>query len=236
MNMRRILATLLLLVTTTVVQAQDRPTHIRTIEVIGQGEVTVVPNEVVMNLGVETTNMSLEQAKRENDSRVQQLIKSLRDAGVAERDIQTANINIEPQYDYRADGRQFLGFMVRRTVTAKIKDVTKLEDVTSRVVSAGITSIFNYEYRTSDEKKLELDSRAKAVASAKEKAEALAKELGLKIIKAYSVVEEGYGRPIPVYRDAAMGGGLSSRPTAEGTFALGEITISSNVRVIFEVQ
>lgn len=235
--MRRLLATLLLLFTvSTATHAQDRPTHIRTVEVIGQGEVSVVPNEVVMNLGVESTNMSLEQAKRENDSRVQQLIKSLRDAGVAERDIQTANINIEPQYDYRADGRQFLGFMVRRNVTAKIKDVSKLEDVTSRVVSAGITSIFNYEYRTSDEKKLELDARAKAVASAKEKAEALAKELGLKIIKAYSVVEEAYGRPIPVYRGGAMEASMSSRPTDAGTFALGEITISSNVRVIFEVQ
>jgi uncharacterized protein len=224
--MKKILVTLLVLCTATLAQAQDRPTHIRTIEVIGEGEVNVVPNEVVINLGVETTNMSLENAKAENDKRVQQIIKTLRDAGIAERNIQTASINIEPQYDYRQDGRQFLGFMVRRNITATIKDVTRLDEVTSKTVSAGITSIFNYEYRTSEEKKFAQEAR---------KAEALAKDLGLKVIKAYAVTEDNTGRPIyPMYRRTETTS--TSMPMDASTFSLGEIVIRSNVRVIFEVQ
>jgi uncharacterized protein len=216
-------------------QAQDRPTHIRTIEVIGEGEISVVPNEVVVNLGVETTDLVLEKAKQENDQRVDQIIRTLRNAGIAERDIQTQNINIEPQYDYRADGRKFLGFMVRRNITATVKDVTRLDEVTSKTVSAGITSIFNYEYRTSDEKKFMQDARVKAVASAKEKADALAKELGLKVVKAYSAMEDNYGRPsYPMYR--GRGGETMSTTTDVATFALGEIIVRSGVRVIFEVQ
>jgi uncharacterized protein len=233
--MMKILATVFVLCVATLAQAQDRPTHIRTIEVIGEGEVNVVPNEVVINLGVETTNMSLENAKDENDKRVQQIIKTLRDAGIAERNIQTANINIEPQYDYRQDGRQFLGFMVRRNITATIKDVTRLDEVTSKTVSAGITSIFNYEYRTSEEKKFAQEARSKAVASAKDKAEALAKDLGLKVIKAYAVTEDNTGRPIyPMYRRTETTS--TSMPMDASTFSLGEIVIRSNVRVIFEVQ
>jgi uncharacterized protein len=229
-------AALLLSATAASAQVQDRPTNIRTIEVIGEGEISVVPNEVVVNLGVETTDMVLEKAKQENDRRVQQIIRTLRDAGIAERDIQTQNINIEPQYDYRAEGRQFLGFMVRRNITATVKDVTRLDDVTSKTVSAGITSIFNYEYRTSDEKKFMQDARVKAVASAKEKAEALAKELGLKVVKAYSVIEDNYGRPsYPMYRGRG-GETMATTTTDVATFALGEIIVRSGVRVIFEVQ
>jgi uncharacterized protein len=229
------IAVALLLATVGSAQAQDRPTHIRTIEVVGEGEISVVPNEVVVNLGVETTDMVLEKAKEENDHRVDQILRTLRKAGIAERDIQTQNINIEPQYDYRADGRKFLGFMVRRNITATVKDVTRLDEVTSKTVSAGITSIFNYEYRTSDEKKFMQDARVKAVASAKEKADALAKELGLKVVKAYSVMEDNYGRPsYPMYRGRA--GETMSTTTDVATFALGEIIVRSGVRVIFEVE
>lgn len=231
-----LLAFFLLLGTTAAAQTQDRPTHIRTIEVLGEGEVKAVPNEVVINLGVETTDLSLEKAKQENDRRVQQIIRTLRDASIAEREIQSQQINIEPLHDYRPEGRHFLGFMVRRNITATVKDVTRLDEVTSKTVSAGITSIFNYEYRTSDEKRLMQDALVKAVASAKEKAEALAKELGLKVVKAYSVIEDNGNGPIyPMYRGRG-GDAMATSPTEGSAFALGEIIIRSGVRVIFEVQ
>ncbi|HET6513281.1 MAG TPA: SIMPL domain-containing protein [Candidatus Kapabacteria bacterium] len=230
--MTRILATLLLLLSVNIAQAQDKPTHIRTIEVLGEGEINVVPNEVVINLGVETTDLSLEKAKAENDKRVQQIIKTLRDAGIAERDIQTQRINIEPQYDYRPEGRQFLGFIVRRQIVATVRDIARLDEITSKTVTAGITSIFNYEYKSSDEKRYRQEARVKAVASAKEKADALAKELGLRVVKAYTVTEDDMrGGPIPMYRQMDAGATQNA-----ATFALGEIMINSFVRVIFEVQ
>lgn len=231
--MKRLFATLLFLLSFNVAQAQaqDRPTQIRTIEVMGEGEVNVVPDEATINLGVETSDMSLERAKAESDKRVQQIIKTLRDAGIAERDIQTQRINIEPQYDYRPEGRQFLGFMIRRNIVANIRDIAKLDDVTSRLITAGITSIFNYEYKTSQDKKFKQEARVKAVAAAKEKAEALAKELGLRVVKAYTVIEDDQQNPgIPMYRQANSSGQDGS------VFALGEIVVRTGVRVIFEVQ
>lgn len=216
--------------------AQDRPTHLRTIEVIGEGEVGVVPNEVVLNLGIETTDPSLEKAKAENDKRVQQVLRTLRESGIEERLIRTANINIEPQYDYRESGRVFLGFLVRRTITATVKDITRLDDITSKIVTAGITSIFNYEYRSSEEKKYMNDARTKAITSAKEKAQGIARDLGLTVVKAYSVIEENENGPFnPVVNRRAV---LSSsaQPMDESSFSLGEIILHSTVRVIFEVQ
>lgn len=215
--------------------AQDRPTHIRTIEVFGEGEVGVVPNEVVLNLGIETTDPSLEKAKAENDKRVQQVLRTLRESGIAERMIRTANINIEPQYDYRESGRVFLGFLVRRTITATVKDIARLDDITSKIVTAGITSIFNYEYRSSEEVKYMNEARSKAVASAKDKAQGLARDLGLTIVKAYSVIEDNLVQPFdPVNRRGMQSS--STLPMNESSFALGEIILHSTVRVIFEVQ
>jgi uncharacterized protein len=214
----------------------ERPTHIRTIEVFGEGEIGVVPNEVLINLGIENTHKSLETAKAENDKRVRQVIQTLRDLGVEERHIQTAHVNIEPQYDYRQSGRVFLGYIVRRNINATIKDLMKLDRVTSAMVSAGITNIFNYEYRTSEETKYVHEARTKAIATAKAKAEGIAKDLGLNVVKAYSVIEENAGRPYYPINRRGMAVEQTMASNDGPTFSLGEIIVRSFVRVIFEVQ
>lgn len=224
----------LLSVSASSVSAQDRPTHIRTIEVLGEGEVTSAPNEVVLNLGIETLDKSLEKAKQENDRRVNEVLRTLRAAGIEDRFIQAAQVSIEPNYDYRPQGRVFLGFTVRRNLMITLRDLSKLEDVTAKTVSAGITSIFNYEYRSTEMAKLQEQARLKAVDNAASKARALAPALGLTLGKAYSVVEET-GRPFYPGLGRARDGAMSSE-AMPAPFIPGEIIIRTFVRVIYEVQ
>ena len=70
------------------------------INVSGSAEVKVVPDEVYLRLGVETRDISLDAAKRQNDDRIEKILKQLKKKGVPQKNIQTDFMSVEPKYDY----------------------------------------------------------------------------------------------------------------------------------------
>ena len=72
----------------------------RTIVVSGVGEVSTAPNIAFLNLGVEAEGATAAEALRKNSAQMEATLKSLRDAGVEKRDIQTSGLNVGAKYDY----------------------------------------------------------------------------------------------------------------------------------------
>ena len=70
----------------------------RTVTVTGDAEMRVVPDEVVLTLGVETNDKSMETAKRQNDQIVARLLKVAETYGVEPQHIQTEFLHVEPRY------------------------------------------------------------------------------------------------------------------------------------------
>ncbi|HEX6049086.1 MAG TPA: SIMPL domain-containing protein, partial [Gemmatimonadaceae bacterium] len=170
------------------------PTPTRSISVSGSAEVRVTPSLVNLVVGVETLNRSLAAAKAENDRRVQAVVQSMRTLGVAPKDIQTDYIQVHPEYVTRNDTVTILRhYTVRKTIAVTLNDVTRFERALSGALESGANHILNVQFLTSDLRKHRDDARARAIQAAREKAEALAREMNARVGRVISIHEGGWG-------------------------------------------
>jgi uncharacterized protein YggE len=212
----------------------EADTASRTITVTGKAEIMVVPDEAVINMGVETFQRELEDAKRENDRSVSAIISVVKDAGVSTDHIKTDYLNIQPRYRETAEERVLLGYVVRQSINIDVKDLDKLEDIISAALGVGANQIQGLEFRASDLKEHKDEARAKALEASKKKAEAMAGRLGEKIGRPLSIIEEPAGTIFPKASNFMRFGGASGEGAA-GALAAGRISISARVSVTFEL-
>lgn len=237
--------------------AADNPAFPRMIYVNGEAEVKVVPDEVVLTVGIETSNKVLNAAKNQNDKAVKEILAVMSKNGVAQKFVQTDYFTVEPRYDYRyseserRDTQVFAGYFVRKNVVITLKDIAKYEDVLSGVLEAGANHVHGIQFRTTELRKHRDRARVMAVKAAREKAQLLAGELGLKLGKAWSVTEDSGGwvswynnnywgsRQNTQYQTQnamANSGGSYSGGSEESTIAPGQISVNARVSLSFELE
>ncbi len=225
--------------------AEESP-DLSLITVTGDAEVRVVPDEVILTLGVETWNQDLSAAKNENDQKVQKIIEFAKNQKVEEKHIQTDHISIEPRYSDQWEHRKFIGYFVRKTIAITLKDTSKFEKLLSGVLEAGANYVHGIQFQTTELRKHRDEARALAIKAAQEKAVALAKELGQKVGRLHTIQEgrvgwwSGYGS----WWGARWGGAMAqniiqnvpSSTETESSVALGQIKVNANVTVSFELE
>jgi uncharacterized protein len=163
------------------------------ISVNGDAEVRVVPDEVMLTLGVETFDKVLKVSKKMNDERVTKTIAAAKSHGIAAEQIQTDYIGIEPRYQNYDVSSTLLGYVVRKTIVIRLKDLSKFEELLSDALEAGVTHVHGVEFRTTELRKYRDEARKLALKAAQEKAELLAGEAGRNVGKALSIGESSFG-------------------------------------------
>src|SRR5262249_44629482 len=114
----------------------------RTISVTGEAELRVPPDEVVLSLGVETYDASLEKAKADNDTRVEAVGRAARAHGVPQERVRTEYFVAEPRYaDNSRNEYIVLGFTVRKSVSITLRDLSVFEALLADALGAGATHI-----------------------------------------------------------------------------------------------
>jgi uncharacterized protein YggE len=219
----------------------------RRITVRGSAEIRVVPDEVVLTVGVESFHLELEDSKAENDRLTTAVIEAAKSNGIPSEHIRTDYLSIEPRFDDRYDKNQeLLGYVVRRTVALTLREVSRFENLMSAVLEAGANYVHGVDFRTTELRKHRDEARARAIEAAREKAEDLADQLGQSIGKPLSI-DEGYAGWFSSYGSwwgSRWSGGAvqnviqsapSSSPETEGPTAPGQISVSATISVTFEL-
>ncbi len=220
-----------------------------TISVSGDGEVFAVPDTATFSVTIQERAKDVAAAQTAATKKNNDVIAYLKDEGVDEKDIQTADYNVQPQYEYTngactngycAPGKQTLiGFEVTQTLTVKVKDTDKAGDLLSGVGSRGASSVSGLSFTIDDQDQLEADARDEAIADAKVKAEKLAASLGVSIVRVVGFSESEY-QPYYAYgrggvaMDAAQSMKLESAPSPE--LPVGQNKITSNVNITYEIR
>lgn len=218
------------------------------ITVSGSAEVKVVPDEIYLSLGVESRHASLEDAKQQNDERVTKAITFLKASNIKSKDIQTDFISIEPTYDSDISLTKPVAYIVRKSIEVKLTEIESFEKVLTGLLNHGITNVHGIEFRTSQLRKHRDTARAMAIRAAKEKADALAGELGVKRGKVRSVNASdlggwfsssgGYwGRRYggAMFQNAVQEAGPSG-DSEENGLSVGQISVSATVNVAFVIE
>ncbi|HUG13598.1 MAG TPA: SIMPL domain-containing protein [Thermomicrobiales bacterium] len=171
----------------------------RTINVSGTGSVSLTPDIVTMQLGVDIRNEDLGAAQQEAAETMDSLISALRAAGIAERDIQTSGYSIWLEYDYNKTPQTVVGYHVAHTVTVTVRDIDRAGATIETAVENGATVVHGVWFGLSDPSEAVKQARELAVADAQEKAEDLAR-LTQSTLGPVQSISEGYsspGQPIP---------------------------------------
>ena len=165
----------------------------RTVNVTGEAVEYVTPDEAVLRVGVETFAPDLNVSTSSNDGRGAELIQALRAAGIEEKDIQADHADLEIVYQRDGIAQGVAGYRMRRAYSITLRDVQKLDGVVRLALKSGANHLDGYELRTSQLRKYRDEVRKRAIGAAREKAEALAAELGCRIGDPVSINEGFYG-------------------------------------------
>lgn len=215
-----------------VLQAQEfRQTPM--VNVSGEGKIKVTPDQVSISVSVESKGNKAEEVKKENDTKIDAVLKSIKKFGIAKEDFQTQRVSLYPNYDYE---KKKHNYVATQTVVILLKDLNKYDAMMEDLVATGVNRIDNVEFKSSKLQQLQSEGRKLAVKDAKAKAEDFASGLGQKIGKALVISDNSQVNypPRPVmYEMKAMAAGDSA---PRETLAAGEIEVVVNVSVSFALE
>ncbi|MDO8505239.1 MAG: SIMPL domain-containing protein [bacterium] len=214
-----------------------RPTEVRdTITIAGEGKVTAIPDIATVEVGVVTEKSDVLAAQKENTSKVNELLKKVKDLKIEDKDIQTTNYQINPQYDYQSGRQTLRGYSITQSVKIKIRDLGKIGVLLSSVGEAGANQVSGVSFTIDEPEVLRQQAREKALDNAREKAKSLADHADVKLGKIVSFSESGGGMPpTPYYARAealGMGGDMAMKSP---DIQAGSLEVIVSVNVSYEI-
>ncbi len=222
-------------------------TATNTITVSGTGDVFSVPDTATFSFSVMETAKDVTTAQTTVNTKANAIIAYLKSQSVDEKDIQTTDYSVNPHYEYSQGvcttgycqpGKQTLtGYDVSESVTVKAKDTTKAGVLLSGIGSKGATNVSGLSFTVDDETALEAQARQKAITDARTKANELAKQLGVSIVRVVGFSEDGRGGPIYYAKTMAMDSSAGMGAMAPAPeIATGQNKITSTVSVTYEIK
>jgi hypothetical protein len=208
--------------------AADPTTPEHTISVSGTGSVLVSPDLADLRIGVSITRPTVEEARATAATAMNGVLGALRKLGIADADLRTSMVSLQPVYDYSRDGSapRITGYNLSNMVVATIRNLDRLSDAIDDSMAAGATTMDGITFRVADPAAAEARARRDAVAQARTRAQTLASAAGVSLGDVASISESSSGGSYPpVYYDGAAAKELST-PIQPGT---NEVTVSASV-------
>jgi len=205
--------------------AQAQP---HTISVTGTGIARLAPDIVLITLGVHTQGTDVAEAVSENNQRAAGVMEVIRQAGVADADIGTANFSVYTQQQFDATGTPTgeILYSVDNNINVTLRQIAELGDLLEAALRAGANSVQGVTYSVEDPTEALDAARLEAMRDAQDQAQQLAAAAGLQLGPVQTVGEPSY-YPVPVYAAPSYGkGGGGGVPTTAGTL---EYTVQLSV-------
>ena len=197
------------------------------VTVTGEATVSVAPDTSIIRIGVTSQGKTAREASEANAKQMTSVLAAIKSAGIADKDVQTSQLSLQPQYDPNKGGAaHLLGFQVTNQVTVKIHDIDNLPGVLDRAIAAGANEMSGIEFVVSEQSKLLDEARSEAIADAHRKAEIYARAAGAKVGHVVAI-SEASTPAAPVAMQALR---ASAVPVAPG-----EQTLRAQVIVSYEL-
>ena len=203
------------------------------LDVVATGEVRRVPDIAQINAGVVTQARTATAAIQQNAQQMNRVLAALKRAGIAERDIQTSSISLNPEYRYVENQAPVLtGYRASNEVTVRFRDIADTGAILDALVAEGANQI-NGPMLSIDNPEAALnEARQEALRTAQARAESYARALGKRVTRIAAISESGAAQPpypMPMAR-------MQAADAQESKIVPGEQTLSVSLSVTFELQ
>jgi len=201
-----------------------------------EGRVARTPDVASLSAGVVTSAATASAALAENSKAMTAMVAAVKKAGVADADIQTSSLSLQPKYRYENNREPVLtGYQASNTVALKIRNIADTGKLIDAMVLQGANQINGPSFSL-DKPEAALDeARTEAITTARARAALYAKAAGLKVRRILSITEAGAGgppQPRPMLRMAAMADAEAASPPVEP----GDVSLGVSVSVSFELE
>ncbi|MET1754599.1 SIMPL domain-containing protein [Novosphingobium sp. RD2P27] len=211
--------------------------------VTAEGTSTQQPDMALFNAGVTTQGDTASGALAENSRKMTQVIAGLKRAGIADRDIQTSNLNLNPVYaqpkrlpdgSYVEQEQRIVGYQVTNNVSVKQRKLGDYGKVIDALVSAGANQVNGPNFMLAKPEAALDEARAEAMKVARQRAQLYATAAGLRVAGITSISEAGSYAPQPaMYREMKV---TAQRADAPPPPVMGGVLENAvNVTVQFEL-
>jgi uncharacterized protein len=206
-----------------------------TLTVNAQGRVARAPDIAEVSGGVVTSAPTAAAAMRENAERMTAVVAAVKKAGIADRDIQTSGLSLQPQYRYQNNEPPVLtGYQATNTVSLRIRKIAETGRLLDTLVGVGANQISGPNFRVEAADAALDEARVAAVATARTRAELYARAAGLRVKRIASIAEGGGFEPGP--RPMMMAKAMMMDAAPAPPVAPGEVDLSINVTMVFELE
>ena len=195
-----------------------------------------VPDVATISTGVVTRGADSNAAMRQNADQMAKVMAALKGAGIAERDIQTSGINLNPRYHYQENQPpRITGYEARNNLRVKVRDLSRLGRILDTLVAEGANEINGPSFMIDKPDEAYDEARRAALEKARARADMYARTLGLRVRRIVSIDEGGgYRPPMPMMRSMAMDAVQVTGSTVTEV-APGESTLSITLNIVFEL-
>ena len=229
--MKKIFYLFTLVLVTFSAMAQNNNSITPQVNVNGEGSVKIKPDYAVITMGAEIKDLDSAKAKKQNDEIIAKMIQVIKKSAIAEKDYQTQRVNLYKTREYQ-EKKDY--FVASQTITITLRSLDNYEKLMADLMAAGANTINGVEFKSTQTEKVATEIRAKAVLNAKKKAEDYASALNQSIGKALIISDQSMVNNPRVYMmKTAM---ADESAGMDQTIAVGEIEISTNVNVVFELK
>jgi hypothetical protein len=216
-----------------------------TITISDSGEIYAKPDLALVDFSVVTEAKAVSKALSDNTEKMNAVINFIKGESVDAKDLKTTSFNIYPQYEWYKETscevypcpegkRVLVGYEVTQQLEVKIRDLLKIGEIIEGATAAGANQVGNLYFTIDKEEDLKKQARDEAIKKAKAKAQELADQLGVKLVRITNFSESGiFPVPSPYYKGEALGlGGGSETPQIE----TGENKIEVTVSITYEID
>lgn len=216
------------------------------ITVSGSGEVFAVPDIATISFGATEQAATAKGAQDKVTAKINPAIQYLRDAGIEEKDIKTTSVSVYPRYEnvgapcgpYSCppSTTKIVGYEASQYIEVKVRNTDSAGEIVAGLTENGATNISGPNFSIDDEDILVSEARAKAIVDAKDKAEKLADDLDVRLVRIIEFNESG-GYP-PYFKAYEMDARVTNQAagSAAPDLPTGENKITSNVTITYEIR
>ena len=220
-----------------------------------EGRSDRVPDLAMFSAGVVSHGVTASEALGANSRQMDRVIAALKRSGIADRDIQTSAISLNPRWNnpeaeaqrIARETRQpyvpsnepprIIGYEARNSVQVRVRRLGEMGKIIDTLVSAGANEVNGPSFTLDDQKAAMDEARTEAVAVGRERAELYARAAGMRVVRLLSMSEGGGYYPVQqiVVTGSRMGGPGAPPPPPPPPVAVGELTLGTSLSMQFEI-
>lgn len=193
--------------------------NIKTITVKGTGSLTIKPDTVVINSGVNSADPDIGVALDENNKIMTKIFKGLSELGINKDQIQTSNYHVYLYKPYNKNSNEVEEYRVTNSIIINIKDLEIVDTVLDKLITLGANKIDGIRFTFQDREAYKKELMTMAIKDARSKAEFLADLENMKVVEVVSILEDGATSvgPEPLRAKMSFQMESSAPPISEGS-------------------